>query len=109
MSRLKIIYIFSFIVGLTFSIQSCQKDSKTKSYANDVAPIINNYCTTCHSGMAASAGIDLTSYQSVKHQTEQGNLLNRINDANTPMPPSGIIPKEERQIITDWSKISFPE
>ncbi|MCH2194710.1 hypothetical protein [Kordia sp.] len=72
------------------------------TYDDDVEPIINANCVGCHSGSAASGGLQLTGYANVRAATEQGNLLNRVNNASNPMPPSGQLPLATRQIIDQW-------
>lgn len=75
---------------------------ETITYDDDVAPIITNNCIGCHSGPNANAGLQLTSYANVRAAAEQGNLVNRINNGANPMPPTGILPPETRQIIDQW-------
>lgn len=78
-------------------------------YNPDVTNIMFNSCITCHSGPAASASTDLSNYQNVRFYTESGNLINRINDQTNPMPPSGLLPARQRQIIAKWVTDGFPE
>ncbi|QHI36246.1 hypothetical protein IMCC3317_16050 [Kordia antarctica] len=75
---------------------------ETITYDDDVEAIITTNCISCHSGPNANAGLQLTSYLNVKAAAEQGNLLNRINNATNPMPQSGLLPPETRQIIDQW-------
>ncbi len=75
---------------------------ETVTYEGDVQAIIVTNCVNCHSGPNANAGLQLTSYANVRAAAEQGNLLNRINNASNPMPPSGQLPPEIRQIIDQW-------
>lgn len=73
------------------------------SYTRDIQPIVSNFCTTCHSGSSPAAGFALTTYDEVRLQSEKGNLLKRINDANRPMPQSGLLPKYMRRMIQKWA------
>ncbi|WP_430412355.1 c-type cytochrome [Kordia sp.] len=75
---------------------------ETVTYDDDVLPIITNNCIFCHSGPNANAGLDLSTYANVRGAAEQGNLVNRINNGSNPMPPTGILPPETRQIIDQW-------
>lgn len=75
---------------------------ETITYDDDVEVIIVTNCVSCHSGPNANAGLQLTSYLNVKAAAEQGNLLNRINNATNPMPQGGLLPPETRQIIDQW-------
>ena len=74
----------------------------TITYDEHVAPIINNYCITCHGGTAPSANLWLTNYNEVKDATQHGNLISRINSSSSPMPPSGLITQSNRAIIQEW-------
>ncbi len=71
--------------------------------------IMFTHCITCHGGSAPSAGISLTTYQNTRFQTEEGKLLDRINNESMPMPPSGLISPEERQIIAKWVSDGYLE
>lgn len=78
-------------------------------YSPEIENIMYNNCTTCHGGNAPSAQIDLTTYDNVRTQTENGNLLSRINDGADPMPPSGQLSLENRDKIMKWMEEGFPE
>ena len=84
------------------SIEDLPPIVETVTYEDDVQAIIVTNCVTCHSGPNANAGLQLTSYVNVRAAAEQGNLLNRINNGSNPMPPSGLLPPETRQIIDQW-------
>lgn len=71
-------------------------------YEPEVQTIMLTHCTSCHSGATPSAGVDLTTYDDVRHQTESGTLIDRINDASNPMPPNNLMSEENRQIIAKW-------
>lgn len=75
----------------------------------DVQNVVFNHCVTCHGGSAPSAGLDLTNYQNVRFSTENGKLLNRINDSSSPMPPNGLLSPEMRQLIDKWVEDGFLE
>jgi uncharacterized membrane protein len=75
---------------------------ETVTFDDNVAAIITTNCVTCHSGPNANAGLQLTGYTNVRAAAEQGNLVGRINNASNPMPPSGQLPPEIRQIIDQW-------
>ncbi len=79
------------------------------TYNPEVANIMFNNCTTCHGGAAPSAGLSLTTYQDVRFSAENGNLIDRMNDAGRPMPPNGLLPAEERIKIDNWASNGFPE
>lgn len=71
-------------------------------YNPDISDIVAANCIGCHSGSVPSAGIDLTTYSNVKFQTENGNLIQRINSTANPMPQSGLMSTKNRQIFDQW-------
>jgi len=77
-------------------------------YNPDVKTIMTNNCITCHGGPAAAAGLDLTTYNNVSSSI-MGTLLNRVNDAQNPMPPSGLMPPVDRQKLQKWLNDGLPE
>lgn len=116
----RIVLMFSYVLGGTFMVLLSRCGSLTEvdssvsaniavAYENDVKPIIDNYCITCHSGGNPSAGFRLTNYDEVRSKTEKGNLLSRINDLSNPMPQAGLLPKEMRKIIASWASGGFKE
>lgn len=72
------------------------------SYTNDIRPIVNNFCTTCHAGENPEGDFVLTSYDNVRKHVEKGELLKRINDAEDPMPQNGLMPKYMRRMFQLW-------
>ncbi len=114
--------LFAACFGFTIYLSSCTKAiidapdpntlpdlTRTIRYNPDVQNIMFNHCTTCHGGSNPSAGLDLTTYRNVRQSTEQGSLNQRMNDAANPMPQSGLLPPEERQIIAKWIQDGFLE
>lgn len=82
---------------------------ETIKYNPDVQAVINSNCLTCHSGPAPNAGLDLSTYTNVRAGVELGNVVARINNALNPMPPSGLMPAESRQIIDKWIEDGYQE
>lgn len=56
-------------------------DSNQFKYGANISIIINNYCTGCHSGTAASGNIDLSTYNTVKIQAANGRLVGAVTHA----------------------------
>ncbi|HBE69243.1 MAG TPA: hypothetical protein DDW52_13930 [Planctomycetaceae bacterium] len=73
------------------------------SYTNDIRPIVNNFCTACHAGDDPEGEFVLTSYKDVVKHMKQGNLAERINDADDPMPPAGLMPAYMRRMFRVWA------
>lgn len=116
MKYLKLFFFLAFISS------SCSK-SNTQSPSSNIPPVINNKitydqnikpimsrsCTGCHSGASASAGLLLETYIQVKNSTQNGNLIDRINDISNPMPQSGLMPLADREIIQIWADSNYIE
>ena len=77
------------------------------SYTNDIAPVVKNFCTTCHAGNDPEGDFVLTSYADVRKHTEQGELLKRINDAQDPMPQKGLMPPHLRRLFQAWAEAGY--
>src|SRR5687767_24772 len=74
--------------AMNLSCQSSSCDSTIFSFAAVIKPIITNNCQGCHSGITASAGIDLTTYSGVKAKVTDGRLWGAVNHFTgySPMP-----------------------
>ncbi len=72
------------------------------SYTNDIRPIVKNFCTSCHAGKKPEGKLRLTSYAQVRKEAEQGELLQRINDHDDPMPEDGLMPQYMRHLFQLW-------
>lgn len=77
------------------------------SYSNDIAPVVKNFCVSCHAGDDPEGDFVLTSYEDVRHHVEKGTLLKRINDAKKPMPQSGLMPPYMRRMFQIWADTGF--
>jgi len=104
-----IIFLPFLAFALLFSLQSCGDENTVVTYTTDIEPIMTNRCITCHSGSTPSGNLLLTNYAEVRAAAEAGNLTTRINDNTNPMPPSGLIPSDQRTTIQDWVNGGFLE
>ena len=92
------------ISGMIFFLQSCYYDNVEElypnapacdttnvSYANDVWPVINSNCTSCHSGGAPAGSVSLEDYDDIVVAANNGSLLGTIKheDGWSPMPKGG--------------------
>ncbi|UGU15630.1 hypothetical protein LS482_18350 [Sinomicrobium kalidii] len=78
------------------------------TYADDVAPIIQSNCLSCHSDPPQNnAPMHLTTYNAVKQAIESRGLLTRINSSGNPMPPTGLMSQANRDIIEEWADQGF--
>ena len=65
-------------------------DTTHVTYSNDVWPVINARCTSCHSGAAPSGNIVLENYNDVVAVAKNGKLLGSIRfDAGYSLMPKG--------------------
>ena len=78
------------------------------SYYNSIQPLVANHCTTCHGGKGPAADLNLKGYDNLVDAIQHRQLLQRINDPTDPMPPSGLLSKQERTTIKQWSSNNFP-
>lgn len=83
--------------------------TRSVTYQSDVQSIMTNNCITCHAGPAPNAGLDLSNYQNTRFSAEMGSLIQRMNNAASPMPPSGLVAPELRQLMDKWMTDGFPE
>lgn len=80
------------------------------TYSGDIRPIIQSNCTSCHSNPPTqNAPMSLTILAEVRSAINNRGLLSRINSTTNPMPPTGRLPSETRQLIADWADLGFPE
>lgn len=66
-------------------------DTTNITYSQNVWPIVNDNCTSCHSGSAPSGNISLTDYNEIVDAANDGSLLGTIrhDDGWSPMPKGG--------------------
>ncbi len=106
---------------LLLSIISCSKNSPddvtdpdtvdTKiTYNTNVKPIIDNNCLSCHGNPTTNnAPISLTNYNEVLLAAKQSDLLKRMTDPSTAMPPAGLLPSTTSDIVKKWINDGYPE
>jgi len=89
---------------------SCECDTSKYNYSADIAPIIEYYCSGCHSGTNPQGGISLTTKEQVKVYGAipagmPGSLLGAItHDPNNFPMPKNDVPLSDCKItqITNW-------
>lgn len=96
-------FLFAGILLALTGVGAAQEMKDEISYTNDIKPLVENFCTTCHAGDDPEGDFVLTSYAEVRKQTEKGELLKRINDAEDPMPEDGLMPKYMRRMFQLWA------
>lgn len=84
---------FFFIVSIVLVFSQCTYDNENdyfkdnldicytenRSFNNDVLPVVENNCFSCHNSSNSSGGINLENYENIKFIAESGKLLGTIN------------------------------
>ncbi|NOY25336.1 MAG: cytochrome c [Oligoflexia bacterium] len=86
------------------------------SFAMDIEPIFNHYCTGCHSGSGAPGGLDLTDYATIMQlgvvtpEDSEGSLLYQFVSQGT-MPPTGSVTLTDAELamIAAWIDAGAPD
>lgn len=79
------------------------------TYETHISPIISSRCISCHSGNNPQAGLLLENYNQVRNSSENGLLIQRINDPADPMPVTGLMPLSTRVLFDEWSNNGYLE
>ena len=77
------------------------------TYENQIRSIISQNCITCHSGSNPNGNLRLENYNQVRNASENGTLIQRINDAANPMPTSGLMSVSTRVLFDEWVNNGF--
>lgn len=87
-------------------------DTMTVLYSTMIKPIVDAKCATvsgCHISGSNGNGFDYTTYDGLKAEVDNGSLQKRVIDGDpTFMPPSGGLPKDEKQKFECWIKAKGP-
>ena len=91
-----------------FPSTSC--DTTGIRYSVEVRQIMQDNCDRCHLSSAGNySGIPFESYDQLKVVALNGKLVDRINDASSPMPEDvGLMSLCNRQKIEAWVKAGAP-
>jgi len=81
----------------------------TVRYTTHIESIVSTNCLNCHSGNTPQGNLLLENYNQVRNTTENGTLLQRINDVSNPMPTSGLMPEGTRAIFDKWVQNGYLE
>lgn len=96
----------------TTQVESCDTTG-SMTYATNIDPIMQNYCTSCHSGGAPSGGVSLDNYDDVKAAAASGKLYSAVTwDGNTSQMPKGSSSKIDNcEILKIWKWIgdNYPQ
>lgn len=115
-----LIYVLSISL-LIFSCSSSDNPSEPNpnpnpnpsgnvTYNGHIKSIMSNFCTSCHGNPTTNgAPMSLTTYAEVKSAVENRGLIQRINDANNPMPQGGLMSQANRALVQQWVNDGFLE
>lgn len=111
-----------YLLGIAligFSIISCDKEEEDQNNTNtdensqttfaDVSSIFSTNCGGCHNSNLNAGNLLLTNYSEIKEATQEGDVINRINDEANPMPTSGLMSQANRDLIQSWADDGFLE
>ncbi|MCB0515936.1 MAG: hypothetical protein R2798_03910 [Chitinophagales bacterium] len=99
---LKIILTTSIFIAI-LSLNACYYDNEEElypdtgtcvtdsiSYVNDIVPVLDNNCLSCHSASLQLGSVNLEGYNNLKIFVNNGSFLGSIQHANGyhPMPQS---------------------
>lgn len=127
----KSLFIVGFSISMFFLFQACKKEASagttnadyiakadctgsTPTYTKNIKTIFDTKCATsgCHSEVAASRGIDLSSFEKSKLHFNSHNLLCSINQESDciKMPKTGSkLADADIKSVTCWAKNGFPQ
>ncbi|UOB18227.1 c-type cytochrome [Abyssalbus ytuae] len=105
--------VFPIIVTILLLCLSCSKDEEGGQITTDpvdtdvtysqIESIIQNRCGSCHGNPTANgAPMSTNTYETLKEAGEKRNLIGRIKSINNPMPPDGLLPQEQIELIEGW-------
>jgi len=64
-------------------------------------------CNSCHGATNPAGSLNLTNYNAAA--LSAASIRSRVNNASRPMPPSGLLPQFDRDVITKWADIGAPQ
>lgn len=103
-----------FSAGLLLFVFSCSKemgdpkvevDCSQVTFSNDIVPILNTHCVSCHTGSFSQG--DFTNYSGIKPRADNGKVKQWAVDSKL-MPPSGPLPPSEIKKIQCWLDAGAP-
>lgn len=81
-------------------------DTTGISFSQDIMPIINANCISCHVQGGQQESSPFTSYQEIKNYSSA--MMERVNGVGGIMPPSGPISECNQSKIEAWVKAGAP-
>jgi hypothetical protein len=69
--------------------------------------VFKKSCISCHSSSNLAGGFDISIYDRAKDKNTK--IIERMNNANSPMPPSGILNPTSRKLVEKWVGLGSPQ
>ncbi|GEM_PF-3552508 len=69
--------------------------------------VFKKSCVSCHSSTNRAGGFDISTYDRAKERNSK--IVERMNNANSPMPPSGILSPTSRKLVQKWVSLGSPQ
>ena len=113
------VHVFLLVLLAMLSTSSCYYDNAEQLYGtgascdsvatwtNEIQPLVQAQCVSCHQGVSASGGLDLSTHLSVQNSVLNGSMLDRLNrSAGDPlaMPPGGPISECNKAKVRVWKR-----
>jgi len=86
-------------------------DTSNVSFSGQIWPMMETYCTGCHSVSAPGGGIVIASYEDMVALAENGSLMGsiRYEEAYAPMPTNQMLTECNIKLLQLWIDEGFPE
>ena len=107
---LSTIILSTVVTGCTYDI-AIECHIEEVSYSNDITPLLDAKCGSCHSGFSPEGNLDLTTYNSASDAVLVGDVLSRITlplSSDLVMPPTGGLSECDIEKITRWLNDGAP-
>lgn len=113
----KFLLVAVAIVGTMFWLGSCSKESADRlagnttcdttnvSYSQQILPILQDNCYTCHQGASPVSGIDLSNFAILQAHVKNGDVKSAVTHTGSVIPmPYGLpmLPSCEVNTIVAW-------
>jgi hypothetical protein len=95
-------------MGLASRAEEPKKADKVPSYKTDVAPLLKDACSSCHSGAKAKAKLDVTNYDSLAKfikasDPDKSKLHMAVTGKGAKqMPPKNPLADDQIALIKAW-------
>lgn len=77
------------------------QDTGNITYNEDISALMTTHCTRCH-GQPLANGAPFPLLDFSQTSSRVNRIISRTNNVNNPMPPSGLIPADDRALIQQW-------